>query len=68
MCVSFELGSVSNLKKNTVGIIGMKFDKDDFVKFVVVIGDESTFSFNEKLYQLAKMDFGKRGTKGKLLK
>lgn len=67
MCVSFELSSVNNLKKNTVGIIGMKFEKGDSVKHAVVVGDNHRFQFNEKMYDIVKINSGKRGTKGKKL-
>jgi len=68
MCVAFEIGSVSNLKKNTVGIIGMKFDKGDFVKFVATVGDDNKFIVDEKQHDVTKINSGKRATKGKLLK
>ena len=67
MCVSFELGSVSNLKKNTVGIIGMKFDKGDSVKEAFVVGDDNKFTIDEKQHDVTKISSGKRGTKGKLI-
>jgi DNA gyrase subunit A len=67
MCVSFEVGSISNLKKNTVGITGMKFDKGDYVRFVSVVGDEDKFVIDEKQFDVKKISSGKRGTKGKLL-
>jgi len=65
MCVSFDIGSISNLKKNTIGVIGMKFDKGDSLSYVAVIGEDNQVVLHEKAYDIAKMNFGKRGTKGK---
>lgn len=64
LCVSFELSSVSLLKKATVGVVGMKFDKNDEVDFVTTTPD-GNFDYNNKRYNLDKLNAGKRATKGK---
>ncbi len=64
LCVTFELSGVSTLKKNTLGIIGMKFDKGDSLMFVA-LPENDKFLIDEKEYKLSKISSGKRGTKGK---
>ena len=64
LCVSFELSSVCLLKKATVGVVGMKFDKNDEVDFVTTTPD-GNFDYNNKRYNLDKLNAGKRATKGK---
>ena len=43
----------------------MKFDKGDSLSYVAVIGEDNQVVLHEKAYDIAKMNFGKRGTKGK---
>jgi len=66
-CVTFDLSSVSLLKKATVGIIGMKVSEKDSISYATVLGEEDEFVVNEKRYTLSKLDTGKRGTKGKAI-
>ena len=68
MCVSFDCASAKLLKKNSVGIIGMKFDKNDYVEFACVTTDDGAFNYYEKTYYVSKIDSGKRATKGKSLR
>jgi len=65
LCVTFDLSSISMLKRNATGVIGMKFDKGDSLSYVAVIGEDNQVVLHEKAYDIAKMNFGKRGTKGK---
>jgi len=67
LCVTFDLSSISMLKRNATGVIGMKFDKGDMLSFATVIGDEENFTYNEKTYRISKIDSGKRATKGKII-
>jgi DNA gyrase subunit A len=67
-CVAFDLSSISLLKKATVGIIGMKVSEKDNISYATVLGEEDEFVVNEKRYTLSKLDTGKRGTKGKLIR
>lgn len=68
MCVSFDCASAKLLKKNSVGIIGMKFEKNDHVEFACITTDNGEFKYSEKTYSVLKIDSGKRATKGKLIK
>ncbi len=68
MCVAFESASVKLLKRNSAGIIGMKFDKGDKAVFSSVVDEDGTFIFNDTAYSVDKVDARKRATKGKHLK
>ena len=68
MSVSFDCASAKLLKKNSVGIIGMKFEKNDHVEFACITTDNGEFKYSEKTYSVLKIDSGKRATKGKLIK
>ena len=65
LCVSFEQGSISALKRNSLGVIGIKLNKGDEVVFADAVDQSGKFTFDEKEYALAKLDVGKRATKGK---
>lgn len=67
MCVAFDCASVKLLKKNSAGIIGMKFDKEDSVATVAIANENGTFDFDNEQYCLSTMNYGKRATKGKLI-
>ena len=67
MCVAFDCASVKLLKKNSAGIIGMKFDKEDGVATVAIANENGTFGFDNEQYCLSTMNYGKRATKGKLI-
>lgn len=67
MCVAFDCASVKLLKKNSAGIIGMKFDKEDSVATVAIANENGTFGFDNEQYCLSTMNYGKRATKGKLI-
>ncbi len=65
MCVSFEQGSIGVLKKNSIGVIGIKLNKKDEVVFAGIANEAGEFFVNEKKYKLSKIQAGKRATKGK---
>ena len=65
MCVVFDCASVKLLKKTSVGIIGMKFDKDDKAAFITVTDEDGAFVWDEKQYNMNTISTGKRATKGK---
>jgi DNA gyrase subunit A len=67
MCVIFDCASAKLLKKNSVGVIGMKLDKNDRVEYAAVTGEDGTFTFEEKQYNANAVDAGKRATRGKRL-
>ncbi len=67
MCVIFDCASAKLLKKNSVGVIGMKLDKNDRVEYAAVTGEDGAFTFEEKQYNANAVDAGKRATRGKLL-
>lgn len=67
MCVVFDAASAKLLKKNSVGIIGMKFDKNDSVGFAAATDENGTFVLGEKQYNANSIEAGKRATKGKKL-
>lgn len=68
MCVVFDCASVKLLKKTSVGIIGMKFDKGDKAVFAVATDDSGNFEYDGSQYNVASLDAGKRATKGKKIK
>ena len=68
MCVVFECASAKLLKKNSVGIIGMKFDKNDFVAYATATDEFGVFTFDEREYNVNSLDAGKRATKGRPIK
>jgi len=68
LCVTFDCASAKLLKKNSVGIIGMKFDKHDYADFACVTDDNGNFKYLEKNYSVTKVYSGKRATKGKKIK
>lgn len=65
MCVAFDCASVKLLKKTSIGIIGMKFDKGDKAVFAVATDDFGNFEYDGRQYNVASFDAGKRATKGK---
>ena len=64
LTVSFNASGVSVLKRNSVGIIGIKLAEKDYVETVIVC--DSDFTYNGKHYLLKDVQ-GKRGSKGKSL-
>ncbi len=66
--VAFEQGSISVLKKNSVGVTGIKLNKGDKVIFACETDENGCFVFDEKEYCLKDLDCGKRATRGKPLK
>ncbi len=68
LCVAFESASVKLLKRNSAGIIGMKFDKGDVAVFATVVDPNGTFVYADTQYIISELDAGKRATKGKMLK
>lgn len=67
LAVAFDGAGVKLLKKNSAGIIGMKFDKGDLAVFAAVTDEEGGFTYDEKQYSLKALELGKRATKGKKL-
>ncbi len=65
LAVAFDCASVKLLKKNSAGIIGMKFDKGDRAVFATVTDEDGGFTYEGKHYTLSSLDLGKRATKGK---
>lgn len=65
MCVVFDCASAKLLKKNSVGIFGMKFDKKDSLAFVAITDENGGFIYKENKYNVNSIDAGKRATKGK---
>ena len=65
LCVAFEQGSISTLKRNSVGVIGIKLNQGDEVVFADAADEDGRFVYNEKEYLLSELDTGKRATKGK---
>ncbi|MBR2986754.1 MAG: DNA topoisomerase 4 subunit A [Clostridia bacterium] len=61
--VSFDVNSLSTVKRTSLGVIGMKFDGDDHVEIAMLSGER--FECDEVAYPLSAT--GKRGTKGKEL-
>ena len=68
LAVAFEPGSIGILKKNSVGVIGIKPNKGDKVIFACETDENGSFVFDEKEYKLKDLDCGKRATRGKPLK
>ncbi|MBP5311454.1 MAG: DNA topoisomerase 4 subunit A [Clostridia bacterium] len=66
--VAFETGSISVLKKNSVGVTGIKLNKGDKVIFACETDENGCFTFDEKEYKLSDLDCGKRTTRGKPMK
>ncbi len=65
LCVAFESASVKLFKRNSAGIIGMKFDKGDVAVFATVVDSNGSFVYADTQYILSELDAGKRATKGK---
>ena len=65
--VAFEPGSISVLKKNSVGVTGIKLNKGDKVIFACETDENGCFTFDEVEYKLSELDCGKRATRGKPL-
>jgi len=65
--VAFETGSIGVLKKNSVGVTGIKLNKGDKVIFACETDENGCFTFDEKEYKLSELDCGKRATRGKPL-
>ncbi len=65
MCVAFDCASVKLLRKNSVGVIGMKFNANDSLCFAIVTNEDGIFEFEQKKYSISQLEFGKRNTRGK---
>lgn len=65
MAVAFSADGVSTMKKNAIGVIGIKLEPKDVVT-AVVITSEDNFTLDNKTYAV-KGVAGKRGSKGKQL-
>jgi DNA gyrase subunit A len=61
--VSFDVNSLSTVKRTSLGVIGMKFDGDDHVEVAMLSGER--FEYDDVAYPLSAT--GKRATKGKEL-
>ena len=66
-CVAFEQGSISALKRGSLGVTGIKLNKGDEVVFAGAADRNGRFTFDGKEYSLAGLDAGRRATKGKVL-
>ena len=64
MAVGFAADGVPLMKRNAVGIIGMKLADNDTVT-AAIIADDNKFTYNEKVYNVSIV--GKRGTRGKTI-
>ena len=64
-CVAFDVAGISLLKRNSVGVTGIKTSAGDKVTNALILGSETVFVIDEKEYSVAKA--GKRGSKGKVL-
>jgi DNA gyrase subunit A len=64
-CVAFDVAGISLLKRNSVGVTGIKTSADDKVTGALILGSETAFVIDGKEYSVAKA--GKRGSRGKLL-
>lgn len=60
--VSFSVDGISTMKKNSVGIMGIKLGNDDTVQ-IAVMSENSAIEIDGNLITIA----GKRGSKGKLI-
>ena len=65
LCVTFEVSSITVLKKTAAGISGMKLADDDEVVYAAMVTDTSEFTLDDKTYLFSKIAPGKRGTRGK---
>lgn len=66
--VAFDEASISMLKKNSVGVTGIKLNKGDKVIYACETDENGSFVFDEKEYNVDKLDCGKRATRGKPMK
>lgn len=62
----FPIKEVPEMKKNTLGVKGIKLNEKDFVSnvYLLDIGDNEMVECNGKKVDLRKLKIGKRGTKG----
>lgn len=65
LSLGFPLSEVSELKRNSRGVRGIKLDKEDSVSFATAVSpDTETFVYNEKVLNAKKVRNRKRGNKG----
>jgi DNA gyrase subunit A len=64
MAVGFAADGVPHMKRNAVGVIGMKLTDNDTVT-AAIIAEDNKFTFNDKVYNVSIV--GKRGTRGKTI-
>lgn len=62
----FPIKEVPEMKKTTLGVKGIKLNKDDFVSnvYLLDVGDNEVVEYKGKKVELRKLKIGKRGTKG----
>lgn len=60
----FALEEISELKKNSRGVRGIKLEKDDELEEVYLIGEEPVIRYKKKEVHLNRLKIGKRDTKG----
>jgi DNA gyrase subunit A len=60
----FALEEISEMKKNSRGVRGIKLEKDDELEAVYLIGHEPVIQYKKKEVHLNRLKIGKRDTKG----
>jgi hypothetical protein len=65
MCVTFDSSGAKLLKKNSVGVIGIKLDKNDSLVFASAADEDGQIEFDDRKYSVSAINGGKRATRGK---
>ena len=60
----FPLEEISEMKKNSRGVRGIKLEKDDELKALYLIGDNPVIQYKKKEVHLNRLKIGKRDGKG----
>ena len=65
MCVTFDSSGAKLLKKNSVGVIGIKLDENDSLVFASAADEDGQIEFDDRKYNVSSINGGKRATRGK---
>ena len=60
----FPLEEISEMKKNSRGVRGIKLEKDDELEALYLIGDNPVIQYKKKEVHLNRLKIGKRDGKG----